>query len=182
MKIEEVLLEITRASILNEFNSSFKIDKESLIKEFPILSEQRASFVTINLDGNLRGCIGSLVAYRSLLEDIMSNAYSAAFTDLRFARLSYEDFKKISIKISILTPALELKYDGIEDLKNKIIPFEHGVILEYQNKKATFLPQVWEQLPSFDDFFNHLCQKAGLDISCLELNPTIYTYTALKIK
>lgn len=182
MKIEEVLLEIARASILNEFNNSFKIDKESLKKEFPILNEQRATFVTINLNGTLRGCIGSLVAHKSLLEDIISNAYSSAFSDLRFPRLSYDEFQKISIEISVLTPAIRLEYDGIEDLKNKIKPFEHGVILECQNKRATFLPQVWEQIPNFDEFFTHLSKKAGFATSCLELNPSIYTYTALKIK
>jgi uncharacterized protein len=182
MKIEELLLEIAKTSILNEFNNSFKMDKENLKKEFPILNEQRACFVTLNLNGNLRGCIGSLVAHRTLLEDLISNSQSAAFSDLRFPRLSYEEFKNINIEISILTPAVKLEYKNIEDLKNKIKPFEHGVILECENKKATFLPQVWEQIPSFDDFFTQLSKKAGFTKSCLDLNPNIYTYTAIKIK
>ena len=182
MKIEEVLLEVARTSILNEFNHSFKIDKESLKKEFPVLNEQRACFVTLTIDGKLRGCVGSLVAHRTLLEDILSNAYSSAFSDLRFSRLSYEEFKKIKIEISILTPAIKLEYKTLEDLRTKIKPFEHGIILECQNKRATFLPQVWEQIPNFDDFFSQLSKKAGFTASCLDLNPTIYTYTALKIK
>ncbi|MBP7770151.1 MAG: AmmeMemoRadiSam system protein A [Aliarcobacter sp.] len=182
MKVEDILLELARNSILNEFTQSFKIDKESLKKEFPLLNEQRACFVTLNLDGNLRGCIGSLVAHQTLLEDIISNAYSCAFSDLRFPRLSYEEFKKIKIELSILTPAVKLKYENIEDLKNKIKPYEHGVILEYQNKRATFLPQVWEQLSTFDSFFEHLSKKAGFSKSCLDLHPNIHTYTAIKIK
>jgi uncharacterized protein len=182
MKIEDILLEIARTSILNEFNHSFKIDKESLKKMFPILNETRACFVTINLNGKLRGCIGSLVAHRTLLEEIISNAHNSAFSDLRFSRLTYEEFKKIDIEISILTPAVKLEYTGIEDLKTKIKPFEHGVILECQNKKATFLPQVWDQIPSFDDFFTQLSKKAGFSKSCLDLHPVICTYTALKIK
>ena len=182
MKIENILLEIARTSILNEFNHSFKIDKESLKKKFPILNEIRACFVTINLDGKLRGCIGSLVAHRTLLEEIISNAHNSAFSDLRFSRLTYEEFRKIDIEISILTPAVKLEYTGIEDLKTKIKPFEHGVILEYQNKRATFLPQVWDQIPLFDDFFTQLSKKAGFSKSCLDSHPIICTYTASKIK
>ena len=182
MKIEEILLEIARISILNEFNNSFKIDKESLKKKFPILNEKRACFITLLLNGNLRGCTGSLVAHRPLLEDIISNAYCSAFSDLRFPRLTYEEFKKIDIEISILTPAIKLAYKDIEDLRAKIKPFEHGVILEYQNKRATFLPQVWEQIPSFDDFFEQLSKKAGFSKSCLDLHPIICTYTTTKIK
>ena len=182
MKIENILLEIARTSILNEFTHSFKIDKESLKKKFPILNEKRACFVTINLDGKLRGCIGSLVAHRTLLEEIISNAHNSAFSDLRFSRLTYEEFRKIDIEISILTPAVKLEYTGIEDLKTKIKPFEHGVILEYQNKRATFLPQVWDQIPLFDDFFTQLSKKAGFSKSCLDSHPIICTYTASKIK
>jgi AmmeMemoRadiSam system protein A len=182
MKIEDILLEIARISILNEFNNSFKIDKENLKKKFPLLNEKRACFVTINLDGKLRGCIGSLVAHRTLLEEIISNAHNSAFSDLRFPRLTKEEFKKIDIEISILTPAVKLEYTGIEDLKTKIKPFEHGVILESKNKRATFLPQVWEQIPSFDDFFEQLSKKAGFSKSCLESHPIICTYTATKIK
>ena len=98
MKIEEILLEIARISILNEFNNSFKIDKESLKKKFPILNEKRACFVTITLNGKLRGCIGSLVAHRTLLEEVISNAHNSAFSDLRFPRLTKEEFKKIISK------------------------------------------------------------------------------------
>ncbi|MFA9374013.1 MAG: AmmeMemoRadiSam system protein A [Poseidonibacter sp.] len=182
MNVENVLLEVARASILNEFNNSFKIDKQELQKEFSILQEKRACFVTITLNGKLRGCVGSLVAHRNLLDDVIQNAYNSAFSDLRFARLSYEEFKQINIEISVLTPAVKLEYKDTDDLKEKIKPFEHGIILECENKKATFLPQVWEQLPNFDDFFTQLSKKAGFSDSCLSLNPTIYTYTAIKIK
>lgn len=182
MKVEDVLLEVARTSILNEFNHSFKVNKESLRKEFPFLTEDRACFVTLSIDGNLRGCIGSLVAHRNLLEDVISNAHSSAFSDLRFPRLSYEEFKKINIEISVLTPPAKMVYKDIEDLRAKIKPFEHGVILECQNKRATFLPQVWEQISSFDDFFEQLSKKAGFSKSCLDLHPIICTYTATKIK
>jgi len=182
MKIENILLELARTSILNEFNNSFKIDKQMLLKQFPILNEQRACFVTINLNNKLRGCIGSLVAHRSLLEDILDNAHSSAFSDLRFNRLTYEEFKNINIEISVLTPAVKLSYTNVEDLKDKIKVGEHGVILELEGKRATFLPVVWEQIPNFNDFFTQLSKKAGFSELCLDKNPTIYTYTATKIK
>ena len=182
MKVEDVLIQVARISILNEFNQSFKVNKESLKKEFPFLNEQKACFITLLLNGNLRGCTGSLVAHRPLLEDIISNAYCSAFSDLRFPRLTYEEFKKIDIEISILTPAIKLAYKDIEDLRAKIKPFEHGVILEYQNKRATFLPQVWEQIPTFEEFFESLSKKAGFTKSVIEDKPTIFTYTAIKIK
>jgi len=182
MKIENILLELARVSILNEFNNSFKIDKQMLLKKFPILNEQRACFVTINLNNKLRGCIGSLVAHRSLLEDVLDNAHGSAFSDLRFNRLTYEEFNDINIEISVLTPAIKLPYENVEDLKNKIKVGVHGVILELEGKRATFLPLVWEQIPNFYSFFTQLSKKAGFSQLCLDKNPTIYTYTATKIK
>lgn len=182
MEKEKILLEIARVSILSEFDNTVKIDKDNLKKEFPFLNEEGACFVTLNLNGKLRGCIGSLIAHKSLIDDLISNAKSAAFSDLRFPRLTYEEFENIDIEISILTPPLRLEYSSIEDLKNKIIPNKHGVILECQNKSATFLPQVWEQIPNFDDFFTQLSLKAGFPSSCLYLNPSIYTYTVSKVK
>ena len=182
MEKDKILLKIAQLSILSEFDDTIKIDKVSLKKEFPFLNEERACFVTLNLNGKLRGCIGSLIAHKSLIDDVISNARSAAFSDLRFPRLSYEEFKNINIEISILTPPLKLEYSSLEELRNKIIPNKHGVTLECQNKSATFLPQVWEQIPDFDNFFRQLSLKAGFETSCLDLNPTIYTYTVTKVK
>ena len=68
------------------------------------------------------------------------------------------------------------------DLRKKIIPNKHGVILALGEHQATFLPSVWEELPNFDLFFGHLCQKAGMRGDCLMLSPTIYTYEAKSIK
>ena len=182
ISVEQVLLEVARNTILSEFDSSFEINKEKLIEKYPILNEQRACFVTLNLHGKLRGCIGSLVAHRSLLDDVISNAYNAAFSDLRFNRLTALEFKNIDIEISVLTPAVKLEYENTQDLKEKIKIGEHGVILELEGKRATFLPQVWEQLSSFEQFFTQLSKKAGFSKNCLEDKPSIYTYTAIKIK
>ncbi len=179
----KILLQIVQQAIEEEFGGK-KIDKEGYYLLYPALKEKRAVFVTINKRGGLRGCIGSLVAYQSLLEDLIQNAKSAAFKDPRFPPLSKEEFEsgELEIEISILTPSYELEYKDIEDLKSKIKPNIHGVILSIKGYRATFLPQVWEQLLTFDGFFANLCQKAGLSGDCLKYHPRIEVYEAIKIK
>ncbi len=182
MEEEKLLLMLASKSIESDFDETIKFDKEKLLQENPFLSEQRASFVTLTKDGKLRGCIGSLVAHRSLLEDILHNAKSAAFSDFRFNRLTKEEFEKVKIEISLLTIPKPLEYLDLKDLEKKLVPNKHGVILELDGKRATFLPQVWEQLPTFNEFMVHLCKKAGLDPSKLSGLPKIQTYEAKKIK
>ena len=176
-----LLLHIAEDAIKSQFGKE-DIDKEELLKEYPYLQEQGAVFVTLTIDGNLRGCIGSLVAHRSLLDDLIQNAKAAAFEDPRFPPLSREEFKKVHIEISLLSAPQKLLYDTKEDLKNKIRPNVDGVILKDAYHQATFLPQVWEQLPSFELFFAHLCQKAGMSEQCLENHPEIFTYQVAKIQ
>jgi hypothetical protein len=179
---EKLLLELASKSIESVFNKDIKIDKDILLEDNLFLKEQRATFVTLTLDGKLRGCIGSLVAYRSLLEDILNNSKAAAFSDPRFEKLTYEEFQNTKIELSLLTIPKILEYSDFEDLQKKLIPNKHGVILELDGKRATFLPQVWEQLPTFNDFMVHLCQKAGLNPSNLSALPKIQIYEAQKIK
>lgn len=178
---ENSLLEIARKSIESYFSSK-ELDYGSYVERFKQLKESQATFVTLSLNGELRGCIGSLLARRSLLEDIVSNARSAAFGDPRFTPLSLEEFDEVQIEVSILSEPVRLVYDDTEDLKRKIKTGVDGVILKYNQHQATFLPQVWEQLNSFELFFEHLCLKAGLQESCLVFKPEIYTYSVQKIK
>jgi len=147
---------------------------------FTFLQEPLATFVTLTIDGDLRGCIGSLIATRPLIEDLIHNAKAAAFSDPRFAPLTAKEFKNVAIEISVLTPPQELAYSDAQDLKQKITPNTHGVIIKKGFKQATFLPSVWEQLPNFETFFDHLCQKASLSQNCLESHPQIFTYEAIK--
>ena len=182
MEKDRLLLSLASKSIQSDFDTSIDFNKEKLLKEYPFLNEQKACFVTLTIDSKLRGCIGSLLPYRSLLEDILHNAKAAAFSDFRFNRLTKEEFDKTKIEISILSTPKLLEYSSLEDLQKKLIPNVHGVILELDGKKATFLPQVWEQLPTFNEFMVHLCKKAGLDPSNLRALPKIQTYEARKIK
>lgn len=178
----QVLLDITKKSIEKKFDETVKIDKTKLLADFPFLAQNGATFVTLTLNNQLRGCIGSLQAKRALLDDLISNAYAAAFEDPRFYELTRDEFKKVKIEISILSTPVEVIYKDIEDLKSKIKPNIHGVILQKDGRRSTFLPQVWEQLPTFEEFFSHLCYKGSFEENCLEFHPQIFTYEVKKIK
>ena len=180
--MEKVIRSLAKQAILDGLNKTQSIDTKALLEKYSPLAQQRATFVTLTLDGRLRGCIGSLVAHRTLLDDLIYNAKSAAFEDPRFYPLSPEEFKKVVIEISLLSPPEPLLYDSIEDLKSKVSVGIDGIILQKEGKRATFLPQVWEQLPTFEHFFSHLCQKAGLGANCLEHHPDIWRYRVEKIK
>lgn len=178
----QILLEIAKKSIKRKFDSNIKIDKDELLKDFPKLKEIGATFVTLKLNNELRGCIGTLNAKVSILEDLISNAYGAAFEDPRFYELTKEEFEKTDIEISILSSPVQIQYTDIEDLKSKIKPNIHGVILQKDGRRSTFLPQVWEQLPTFEEFFSHLCYKGSFEEDCLEFHPQIFIYEVKKIK
>lgn len=176
-----LILSVAKAAILDTLNHTTTIDREALHASYPEFSKPKATFVTLSLDGQLRGCIGSLHAYRPFLEDLIGNAKAAAFDDPRFYPLSQEEFLHVSIEISLLSTPCALNYTDSADLKSKINVGVDGVILQKAGRKATFLPQVWEQLPSFELFFSHLCQKAGLDEGCLSSHPEIWVYHVEKV-
>lgn len=176
-----VYLQIARDAIRAHFEHS-AVDKDALINTYPELKIQRATFVTITINGRLRGCIGSIIAHQSLLNDIISNAESAAFRDPRFPPLSQNELNDIRIEVSLLTQPQLISYKDIEDLSTIIRPNIDGVILRVGNYQATFLPQVWEELEDFDSFFTHLGLKAGIGNDPLSYHPDIYTYQVEKIK
>lgn len=176
-----ILLEVAKKAIADELDGTQSIDKEDILTQYPELEEHRATFVTLNERGALRGCIGSLVPYRSLLDDLIANAKAAAFSDPRFPPLSPSEFDEIELEISLLSVPEPLEYSSVEDLRSKIKTGEDGIILRLDGYQATFLPQVWEQLPSFELFFSHLCQKAGLGGNCLREHPEIHHYRVQKI-
>ncbi len=182
-----VLLELARLAIMEGLTGEKLIDRQVYLQKYPELAQKQAVFVTLNKKREagkptLRGCIGSIIPTRSLIDDVIYNAKAAAFNDPRFPPLSADEFKDIQIEISLLSIPEKLEYMDAEDLKQKIIPGKHGVILRLAGKQATFLPQVWEDLPDFKTFFEHLCLKAGLPEKCLEYHPEIWTYTVKKIE
>lgn len=154
------LLKLARSSISNAVRNHPlpEIKKESLS---PALMQPGASFVTLTIEGDLRGCIGSLEAHQSLAEDVQERAVQAALEDYRFPPLSPEEIDLVNIEISRLTPPVPLKYEKPAELAALLKPGEDGVILQQGFRRATFLPQVWQQLPNPEDFLSHLCAKMG---------------------
>ncbi len=182
--MNDIMIALAKAAILVALNQEENFDLNKALETYPVLKENAAVFVTLTTkqDHQLRGCIGSLEAYRPLYKDIIANAQAAALQDPRFPPLKPDELKNISIEVSLLSKPEPLSYHNTEELKKKIRPFKDGVVLEHQGKRATYLPSVWEQLPHFDDFFSNLCQKAGLSHDCLSMHPTILTYQATIFK
>ena len=124
--------------------------------------EQRACFVTLKTNNTLRGCVGSLVANEALINNIIHNAYSAAFNDSRFVPLRRKELPGLSIQLSILSPSETLQFSSQQELLNQLIPNRDGLIISEGEKHATFLPSVWQDLNEAQEFLNHLKIKAGL--------------------
>lgn len=128
----------------------------------PPLRAPGASFVTLKIQGELRGCIGSLEAYQPLVKDIAHNAYAAAFNDPRFPPVSAQEFAELEYHLSILTPAEPMQFSSQAGLLKQIRPGIDGLVLEDGRHRGTFLPSVWEQLSDAAQFLQHLKLKAGL--------------------
>jgi len=141
------------------------------------LQQQGATFVTLTIEGRLRGCIGSLTARRSLREDVQANAVAAAFHDPRFAPLTSEEWTDTSVEVSVLGEARAIHGETEEQLRRALVPFQDGLILRYKQHQATFLPQVWQQLPQAALFLQHLKLKAGLpaDFWSEDMQMSVYT-------
>jgi hypothetical protein len=144
------------------------------------LRESRATFVTLTLEDNLRGCIGSLEAHRPLGEDVIANARAAALQDPRFAPLTREEYGRIEVEVSLLSAAKRILFENHADLIRQLRPGEDGIILECQGRRGTFLPQVWKSLPDAEQFIAHLKQKAGIPTAMSTSRCKVWRYAALK--
>lgn len=127
----------------------------------PGLREQGASFVTLTIHGQLRGCIGALEAYQPLADDVREHAVAAALEDPRFPQVREDELGRIQVEVSRLTRPVPLEYTDADDLLTKLRPHVDGVILKDGYRRATFLPQVWEKLPDPSEFLDNLCWKMG---------------------
>ncbi|HSG39488.1 MAG TPA: AmmeMemoRadiSam system protein A [Thermoanaerobaculia bacterium] len=128
----------------------------------PWLREPGATFVTLRWRNSLRGCVGSVQAYRPLFEDVWRNARASAFHDTRFPPLEPREYSDVSVEVSLLSPPEPLACSCEEEALCLLRPGVDGIVLEYQECRSTFLPQVWEQLPDPRDFLYQLRRKAGL--------------------
>ena len=177
--IRQTLLDLARGSI-EEGLSDRKLSIE--LSDYPaVLQEQGASFVTLNMNDNLRGCIGTLEAYQSLAIDVVEHAYAAAFRDPRFSSLTRAEFVELEIHISVLGKPESVFFSSEEDLVEKLRPGTDGLILEEGSFRGTFLPAVWESLPDPRLFLAQLKRKAGLPADYWSDTIAIKRYTTESI-
>jgi len=157
----QTLLQVAQKSIQHGLDKSQPLNVE-ILDYAEELRSIRATFVTLEIDNKLRGCIGTLIAVRPLVSDVAYHAFAAAFSDPRFPGLGRDEFPLLDIHISILSEPEPIDFDSEEDLIQQIRPGKDGLILTEGMHKGTFLPSVWESLSDPQDFIRHLKQKAGL--------------------
>ncbi|ACN15798.1 conserved hypothetical protein [Desulforapulum autotrophicum HRM2] len=130
--------------------------------KLPVFDRKQGVFVTLHLDGQLRGCMGSLESDESVRKGVERNAVNAAFNDPRFSALTVAEFARVDVEVSVLSRPEPLFPQTPEAIALELVPARDGVVIQKGTARATFLPQVWEQLPEVSDFLSHLCIKAGL--------------------
>ena len=138
------------------------------------LKRPACSFVTLTEHGDLRGCIGALVATVPLFEDVRLHAAQAALEDYRFMTVTPAELPEIEVEVSVLSDPQPLAYDGPEDLLRRLRPNVDGVVLQQGLRRATFLPQVWETVPEPTEFLGRLCDKMGRE-------PSLWRKTKLEV-
>jgi AmmeMemoRadiSam system protein A len=142
------------------------------------LGALRATFVTLQIDERLRGCIGMLEAVRPMVTDVSQNAYAAAFGDPRFAPVNAAEQQQLEIHISILSPPEPMSFTSQDDLCSQVRPGTDGLILQDGRRRGTFLPAVWESLPEVGEFMAHLKAKAGLPTDYWSDSIEVWRYTS----
>lgn len=173
----KVMLTIARAVISKQLGIRADIPKTSV---YPWLDEPGATFITLKKQGELRGCIGSLKARQSLINDLQDNAVSAAFRDPRFPPLAADELPDITVEVSLLTEPEPMTFGSETDALAQLEPDIDGVIFECGSYRSTFLPQVWDQLPEPELFMAHLKQKAGLPAGFWSEDVRLYRYRVEK--
>ena len=161
----QLLVKLARHTLSQQLSKQIpqkEIDSLNTSLSDPCFNSSCGTFVTLTIDGKLRGCIGNLTSNASVVSGVRQNAINAAFHDPRFSSLSLPELDRVSIEVSILSEPRPLDYREPADLLNKIRPHIDGVILRKGSASATFLPQVWEQIRKPQNFLAQLCLKAGL--------------------
>lgn len=152
------LLNLSRNALVKYLQGEEAKPSEEIKKKF---SKKQACFVTLTKRGELRGCIGRLYARQELWKDVIENSISAGFRDPRFSPLREGELQNIKIEISVLSIPKKLEFRTPEELIKKINS-NYGILLQKRMSSATYLPQVWEQIPDKKDFLEQLSLKAGL--------------------
>jgi AmmeMemoRadiSam system protein A len=171
----DYMIDVVRESII------YAINQENYIPHnIPsVFFELGASFVTIEMNNEVRGCIGSVYPTRPLILDLIDNAKNSGFQDPRFNPLTIEELEDIKISISVLSSIERIKFKDEKDLLSKIYPY--GIILAEQDNRAVYLPVVWEKLPDREVFLNSLKEKAGLPPGYFSKTIEVYKFTTIDI-
>ena len=175
----QVLVKLARHTIMDKLGRTISgSDSDALTRARQDEGFQfhGGTFVTLKIHGKLRGCIGSLTSTQTVWDGIKRNAVNAAFHDPRFAPLTPKELDQTEIEVSILTEPRPLEHRSGQDLTQKLRVNVDGVIIRQGHASATFLPQVWEQLPRPEAFLSHLCTKAGLPADAWQ-NPELEVLT-----
>jgi AmmeMemoRadiSam system protein B/AmmeMemoRadiSam system protein A len=160
-KQKRVLLQVAKKSIEQGFDTHRPLNVD--LKDYSsALCETKASFVTLKINNQLRGCIGTTLAIHPLVMSIADVSFKAAFEDPRFKPLTPEEYKNIALSISVLTPELAIPFATEEELVGSLQPGKDGLTIMTGARKATFLPLVWDSIPSANNFLKQLKLKAGL--------------------
>lgn len=157
----QALLTLARQSITQGLSTGSALSVDPSLFDAH-LQQQRACFVTLKKNGQLRGCIGSLEACQPLVSDVAHNAWAAAFKDPRFPPLTRDELDAIEIHLSLLSVPEPMAFSSEADLISQLRPQIDGLILEDQGHRGTFLPSVWESLSQREQFWNELKRKANL--------------------
>ncbi len=171
----QVMISLARAAIERALGHEVGYDVQAAW-----LWQPAAVFVTLTKAGELRGCIGSLEATRALGEDIAANAASAALKDPRFTPVTIEEFAEIDVEISLLTEPKPMRFTDEAHLMKQLRPHQDGIIFEGAGRRATFLPQVWQQIPDPANFMAELKKKAGLPATYWGHDVKVSRYGAIK--
>jgi hypothetical protein len=176
----QALVGLARQAIAKTLTANSDPRQETVVDLVaPCYDRHCGTFVTLEIDGVLRGCIGSLEGRTALRSSVPHNARQAAFGDPRFPPLQAHELPRVRISVSVLTPPQRLVYRGPDQLLERLVPRQDGVIIRQGFAQATYLPQVWEQLPEPVQFLSSLCRKAGLAPDAWRHGPLeVHTYRA----
>ena len=170
----QTLLKLARGSIAEQFGGP----RPAHPPDAGWLDEPGAAFVTLRLDDELRGCVGSAHARRPLYDDVIDNAKAAAFSDPRFEPLTARELPRTRLEVSVLTPLEKLEVASEEELLQKLRPGVDGLQLSWGGQRALFIPEMWHQIPDPKLFVWHLKRKAGLPVNEWLPGTRVHRFTA----
>ena len=172
---KQTILKVARHAI--QYGLTYKSPPLLELENYtPQLQAKAATFVTLKETNKLRGCIGTLEAYQPLIQDVAEHAYAAAFNDPRFPPVNSIEEPMLHISISLLSSPDTISLNNEQELVAQLEPRKTGLILEYGPHKATYLPSVWEQISSPQEFVSQLKRKAGLAEQFWDDSMTFKTY------